>query len=34
MVPLACINAGQYWKGQDRQFHKDMTLLTTRRDAA
>ncbi len=30
MVPLACINAGQYWKGQDRQFHKDMTLLTTR----
>ena len=34
MVPLACINAGQYWKGQDRQFHKDMSLLTTRRDAA
>ena len=34
MVSLACINAGQYWKGQDRQFHKDMTLLTTRRDAA
>jgi outer membrane protein OmpA-like peptidoglycan-associated protein len=33
MVPLACINAGQYWKGQDRQFHKEMTL-TTRRDAA
>jgi outer membrane protein OmpA-like peptidoglycan-associated protein len=34
MVPLACINAGQYWKGQDRQFHKDMSLLTTRHDAA
>ena len=34
MVPLACINAGQYWQGQDRQFHKEMTLLKTRHDAA
>ena len=34
-MPLACMNAGQCGRViYDRQFHKDMTLLTTRQDTA
>ena len=35
MVPLACMNVGQCGRViHDRQFHKDMILLTTRHDTA